>query len=144
MPSARNFFNEQEQRLLVNAIAEAELKTSGEIRLHIANFCFGNELEAAQKIFARLKMHQTAERNGVLIYIAVRSRKIAVFGDEGIHQKLGNAFWETLVQNLISNFKSNNKAPSLAECIKECGKQLGIYFPRKANDTNELSNTISF
>src|SRR5687767_156155 len=106
MPSARDFFNEQEQALLVKAIAEAELNTSGEIRLHLENYCFGNELRAAQKVFARLRMHETAERNGVLIYIAVKSHKLAVFGDEGIHQKLGKEFWDKIVNQLITQFKA--------------------------------------
>ncbi|MCC6372652.1 MAG: TPM domain-containing protein [Bacteroidia bacterium] len=144
MASAVNFFNEQEKHLLVKAITDAELHTSGEIRLHLQNYCWGNELNAARRMFARLKMHQTAERNGVLIYIAVRSRKIAVFGDEGIHQKLGKEFWDKLVKSLIDQFKANNKASSLAECILECGTQLGTYFPRKENDVNELTNDISY
>jgi uncharacterized membrane protein len=144
MPTARNFFNEQEQQLLVNAITEAESKTSGEIRLHLENFCFGNELKRAQKVFAKLKMHQTKERNGVLIYVATLSRKVAVIGDEGIHQKLGSEFWEKLVSTLIAQFKADKKAPALAACIIECGKQLGTFFPRQADDTDELSNAISY
>jgi uncharacterized membrane protein len=144
MPSARHFFSPEEQELLVKAIGEAELSTSGEIRLHLENYCFGDELKAAKKVFARLKMYDTAERNGVLIYIAVRSRKIAIYGDEGIHQKLGDVFWQKLVERLIEQFKANNQAVSLAECIRECGKQLGLYFPRKAVDRNELSNSLSF
>lgn len=144
MPSARNFFNEQEQALLVKAIGEAELTTSGEIRLHLENFCFGNELNAARKVFARLNMQHTKERNGILIYIAVRSRKIAVFGDEGIHLKLGPEFWEKLVKQLVDGFKANHKASALADCIVECGKQLGTFFPRQNDDQNELSNTISY
>jgi len=144
MPTARNFFNEQEQQLLVNSIEEAELKTSGEIRLHIENFCLGNEIRRAEEVFLKLNMHLTKERNGVLIYIATLSRKIAVVGDEGIHQKLGNEFWQKLVQDVITKFKADKKAEALAECIKACGGQLGKYFPRSTDDANELSNTISY
>ncbi len=144
MPTARNFFNEQEQQMLIDAIAKAEQHTSGEIRLHLENFCFGSEVKAAERVFTRLNMHQTAERNGVLIYIATVSRKIAVIGDEGIHQKLGASFWQTVVDRLIAQFKAERKAPALAECIVECGRQLGKYFPLAEGDTNELSNDISF
>ena len=144
MLTARNFFVKEQQQMLVNAIVSAELKTSGEIRLHINNFCFGNELKAAQKVFNKLSMHKTNERNGVLIYISVLSRKIAVFGDEGIHQKLGNAFWQVVVDNLIIKFRQNKKAEALSECILELGEQLGKYFPRNSNDVNELPNTISY
>ncbi len=144
MLTARNFFDKEQQQMLVNAIASAELKTSGEIRLHINNFCFGNELKAAQKVFKKLSMNNTNERNGVLIYVSVLSRKIAVFGDEGIYQKLGNAYWQSVIDNLILNFKQNKKAEALSECIVELGEQLGKYFPRNSNDVNELPNTISY
>jgi uncharacterized membrane protein len=144
MTLARNFFNKAEQQLIIDAIANAELKTSGEIRVHIENFCFGNELKRAEKIFTKLKMHQTTEQNGVLIYIATFSKKIAVAGDKGIHQKVSSQFWTMLVDNLISKFKADKKAEALAECIVECGIQLGNYFPLKSDDKNELSNNISF
>lgn len=144
MPTARNFFNEREQQLLIQAIVEAEMKTSGEIRLHLENFCWGDEVKAAQKVFKKLGMHQTKERNGVLIYIATLSRKIAIVGDEGIHQKLGAEYWQKLVAELISRFKDNKQADALAECIKDCGQQLGKFFPLSADDKNELSNSISF
>jgi uncharacterized membrane protein len=144
MPTAGNFFDEREKQLLVNAIAEAEKKTSGEIRLHIENFCFGNELNAAAKIFKRLKMSETKERNGILIYIAVVSRKVAVYGDEGIHTRLEKDFWQKIVDKLVTQFRANNKAEALAQCIVECGEQLGKFFPRKDGDADELSNKISF
>jgi len=144
MPTAKNFFTTQEQQMLIDAISQAELKTSGEIRLHVENFSFRSEIKNAEKVFLKLKMHETKERNGVLIYIAALSRKIAVVGDEGIHQKLGNEFWKTVVDNLISQFKEHKKAEALAACIVECGAQLGKYFPRSHDDINELSNTISY
>jgi uncharacterized membrane protein len=144
MPTARKFFNAEEQQLLIDAITQAELKTSGEIRVHLENFSFRNEIKSAEKIFVKLKMHETDARNGVLIYIATLSRKIAVVGDVGIHQKLGDAFWQALVSKLIQQFKDNKKAAALAEAIVECGEQLGKFFPRKSDDTNELSNSISY
>lgn len=144
MPTARNFFNQQEQDMLMDAIAKAEMQTSGEIRLHLENFCFGNEVKAAQKVFTRLKMHQTAQHNGVLIYVATLSRKVAVIGDKGIHEKLGTQFWQTVVEHLIKQFKVDRKAEALAGCIIECGQQLGKFFPRSSDDTNELSNKISY
>lgn len=144
MPFARKFFTAKEQQLLMDAIAKAELNTSGEIRLHMENFCFGDALKRAEKVFAELKMYETAERNGVLIYIATMSRKIAVAGDSGIHSKLGSEFWKRVTDDLIRKFKADKKAAGLADCIIECGNQLGKYFPRKDDDRNELSNSISF
>lgn len=144
MPTAKKFFTATEQQMLIDAISQAELKTSGEIRVHIENFSFSSEIKSAEKVFVKLKMHETKERNGVLIYIAALSKKIAVVGDEGIHQKLGSEFWKTVVDDLISKFKEDKKAEALAACIVECGVQLGNFFPRSHDDINELSNTISF
>jgi uncharacterized membrane protein len=142
--TARNFFNEQEQQIIVDAITRAEMKTSGEIRVHLENFCFSNPLKVAGSLFTKLNMHQTAERNGVLIYIATISRKIAIVGDEGIHKKLGTEYWNKLVETLVTRFRENRKAEALAACILECGDQLGKYFPRSSDDKDELSNNLSF
>jgi uncharacterized membrane protein len=144
MSTAKNFFTEEEQTKLVAAIAQAELHTSGEIRLHLESFCVGDEVTAAKSLFTKLGMHKTQERNGVLFYIATVSHKIAVVGDEGIYQKLGAEFWYKLVQQLIDQFKVGKKSDALAAAILECGKQLGAFFPRQKNDKDELSNEISF
>lgn len=144
MPWAQKFFSVNEQQLLVKAIEEAEMHTSGEIRIHVENFCFGNEINTAKKRFAKLNMHKTAERNGILIYIASMSKKIAVFGDEGIHSKVDKDYWESLIKQLIDGFHQQKKAESLAAAIIDCGKQLSHFFPRQADDTNELSNSISY
>lgn len=144
MRNARNFFSKEEQALLIKAIEEAEQNTSGEIRLHVENFCFGNPVDAAIKTFHRLKMQNTKERNGVLFYIAVISHKMAIVGDEGIHQKLGESFWKNLSDKLISSFKQKGHAAVLAMCIWECGNELKKIFPIKEDNKNELSNSISF
>lgn len=107
--------------MLEEAIKAAELKTSAEIVLHLDNFCWGNPLTTAKRRFASLGMYKTAERNGVLIYIATLSRKIAVLGDEGIFQKLGPVYWNEKVENLIKEFKANHKAEALTALILDLG-----------------------
>jgi uncharacterized membrane protein len=143
MKPAAHFFTKEEEKALVQAISEAEKQTSGEIRIHLAGKCEGNELDEAARIFTRLGMEKTAERNGILIYIAVESRKMAVIGDKGIHEKVGQEFWEKLTQKIISEFTAGNKAEVLCESIIACGKALALYFPRLPDDKNELSNEIS-
>jgi uncharacterized membrane protein len=144
MESARNFFNSADQKKLIDAIAEAERNTSGEIRVHVENYCRGDEVRAAERTFLRLKMQNTRERNGILIYIAVKNRKIAIIGDKGIHEKVGQEFWSGLVERMISGFRNDHKADALAESVIVCGKALGKYFPLSADDKNELSNEISY
>jgi uncharacterized membrane protein len=144
MLTAKTFFTTDDEKLLVKAITGAEQKTSGEIRIHIENYCFGDALKAARRVFNRLAMQKTRERNGVLIYIAAVSRKIAVIGDSGIHEKLGNDYWNDMVSHLILKFRNNQKADALSESILALGEQLGKHFPRREDDKNELKNTISY
>ena len=142
--SAKNFFTKDEQQQIVDAIKEAERNTSGEIRVHVDNFCIGPVMKKAQKLFQKLGMIQTADRNGILIYIAARSHKIAVIGDEGIHQKLGTEYWDNIVKGIIDAFAHHKKAEGLTKGIINCGQQLKIHFPYKDNDKNELNDSISF
>ncbi|MCU0360728.1 MAG: TPM domain-containing protein [Bacteroidia bacterium] len=144
MPFARNFFSKQEQALVEEAIRTAETKTSAEIVVHLDNLCFGNPIRSAEKVFVRLGMHKTAERNGVLIYIAALNKKIAVLGDEGIYSKLEPDYWKKMVEQLIAEFKANHKAEALSASIMDIGNRLAEFFPRQHNDTDELSNKISF
>lgn len=144
MPFARNFFSKQEQLLVEQAIHTAETKTSAEIVVHLDNLCFGDPVKAAENVFLQLGMHKTAERNGVLIYIATLHKKIAVVGDEGIYSKLEPAYWKTIVEQLISEFRANHKAEALSASILDLSQHLAEFFPRQHNDSNELSNKISF
>ena len=142
--SVKTFFSEAEQKQILEAIKAAELNTSGEIRVHLENFCPGNEIKRAIKVFKRLGMDRTRERNGILIYLAVRSRKIAIIGDEGIHEKLGKPYWDKTVEHILEHFRTHQKGQGLSESIMECGKRLSKFFPRNDNDKNELSDAISY
>lgn len=142
--TAKNFFTKDEQQQIVDAIREAERNTSGEIRVHLDNFCFGSVVKKAEKLFQKLGMFQTTDRNGILIYIAVLSHKIAVVGDKGIHQKLGTEYWENIVKEIVDAFAHHKKADGLTKGIINCGHQLKIHFPYQDNDKNELNDSISF
>ena len=142
--TAKFFFTAVEQQQIVEAIREAERNTSGEIRVHIDNFCFGSVVKQAHKLFQKMGMIETAERNGILIYIAVLSHKIAIVGDEGIHQKLGKEYWDSIVKEIVDAFSHHKNADGLVKGIINCGHQLKIHFPNLANDKNELNDSISF
>src|SRR6476469_6329065 len=110
----KEFFSKQESQLIVDAIKNAERQTSGEVRLYVESRCkFVNPLDRAAEIFFGLKMEETAERNGVLVYVAIKDRQLAVFGDKGIHEKVGDDFWEKEVGQMISHFNSENYAKGL-------------------------------
>jgi uncharacterized membrane protein len=137
-------FSDQDQERIIAAISNAELLTSGEIRVHVDGKCPGDPVEKAFKVFRKLGMHQTAERNGVLFYIATEHRKLAIVGDEGIHKTVPHDFWNTIKEQMVADFKAEGYTEGLVKGIEQAGVQLGLHFPRKADDTNELSNEVTF
>lgn len=142
--TARNFFSKLEIKRIVAAIQEAEKDTSGEIRVHIDNFCKGDAIERATEVFFKLKMNETVQRNGVLIYLAVKDHKFAIIGDEGINNVVENDFWEDIKNDMTQSFRNNLFTDGIIYGVLRCGKKLKAYFPHQENDIDELSNEISF
>lgn len=140
----RNFFNKEQQAQIVNAIKAAELNTSGEVRVHLDQHCEENVLDRAAFVFAKLKMHRTKLRNGVLFYLATASRKFAIIGDAGINQKVPDDFWDSIKEHVLAKFKEGNFVDGLSEGIIKAGEKLKVHFPYQSDDINELSDDISF
>ena len=131
---------------LVAAIKQAEITTSGEIRVHLEDTCPTPEpLDRAAQAFAELNMHKTAARNGVLFYLAWQSRQFAVVGDSAINSAVSDDFWETTKEVVLEQFRHENYVLGLERGIKMVGEQLKRYFPyNAATDQNELDDSISF
>lgn len=143
--SSEDFFSEKEKEQILAAIRGAEKRTSGEIRLFVETRCrFLNPLDRAREIFYGLQMHKTDLRNGVLLYIAIKDKQLAVFADESIHEKAGAAFWQKEVEKMISLFKGQNYGEGLAGIITEIGNVLHQHFPYTDGDKNELPDDIIF
>lgn len=142
--SARNFFTHDEEEEIKHAILNAELDTSGEIRVHVENTCQGDVLDRAAAVFKLLKMHETDLRNGVLIYLAVKNRKFAIIGDSGINAVVEKDYWERMKLNMLDEFRNERFATGLVGAIIETGKILKSHFPYKSTDKNELPDEISF
>jgi uncharacterized membrane protein len=133
-----------EASLIVNAIREAEITTSAEIRVHYttkkSKF---HLLQEAEKTFVDLNMHQTENRNGVLIFLRLQTKEIAIIGDIGIHQHVGNEFWEAVKEVMIQTIKSTNITQGIIAGVELAGKQLSNFFPPTHENPNELSDEIS-
>ncbi len=142
--TADNLFNEQQKAAVIGAIEYAEMQTSGEIRLHLENYCRADVLDRAAYIFQHLEMHKTEERNGVLFYLAVKDKKFAILGDVGINMKVPTNFWDTTKSAVLKQFVLGNYVEGLTTGIQMAGDQLKAFFPRQNDDVNELSNDISF
>ena len=141
---SKEIFTNAQKEAIKAAIEAAELNTSGEIRVHIDNKCKEEPVKKAIQVFEKLKMHETELRNGVLIYLAVKDKKLAIVGDQGIDEAVEDGFWDQIKNNLVENFKNGLYAEGLVEGIHASGEQLKAHFPYQEDDVNELSNEISF
>jgi len=142
--SAKHFFTEEQKQAIQQAIANAELNTSGEVRIHIESKCKGDALNAAVETFDKLKMHKTALRNGVLFYLAVDDKKFAIVGDKGINDTVPKGFWDNIRDTMLAHFKNQEFTEGLCKGIEMAGEKLKAHFPYQSDDKNELSNDVSF
>lgn len=129
---------------IVNAVKQAELNTSGEIRIHIEDRCKGNVLDRAADVFAMLKMQKTEQRNGVLFYLALDDKQFAILGDAGINAVVPANFWESIKEEMMAHFKNGEFADGLVKGVEMAGEKLKQHFPYQTDDVNELPNDISF
>jgi uncharacterized membrane protein len=139
----REFLSKLEHDRIIQAIRKVESKTSGEIRVLVQRGKLHSDpLVAAQRKFHRLGMHKTRERNAVLIFVAPRVHKFAVVGDDAIHEKCGDEFWQRVVEKMRTHFKNEKFSDALIEAVKEVGTVLERHFPKTSEDTNELPNDV--
>lgn len=140
----KDFIGPLGQHQIEQAIKEAELDTSGEIRVHIESKCASDPVMRAVYVFNYLKMYNTQGRNGVLIYVAVESRKFAIIGDAGINNAVPDNFWEGIKLRMGEAFSKGDFTGGLVRAIKEAGDSLKKYFPYRSDDVNEQPDEISF
>lgn len=143
MSKVEDFLTAAEELEVVEAIRLAEKNTSGEIRVHLEKETSMAPLDRAVEVFHHLKMDETAERNGVLIYIAAKSKTFAICGDKGINEKVPADFWDCTKEIMLNHFKKGENKLALVNGIQRAGEQLQKYFPYQHDDLDELSNEIS-
>mgnify|MGYP004442712807 CR=1 FL=1 len=144
MPTVRIILSKQEDQRIVEAIKKAELNTSGEIKVHIDRHCKGDVEQRCMFLFNKLKINETKQRNGVLFYLAIKDRKFAVVGDEGIDKVVEPTFWNDIKNLAIAEFKEGRFAEGLEKGILRCGEKLKTHFPYQTDDINEISDEISY
>jgi len=143
MNKVESFLTTQQEKEVIQAIQNAEKNTSGEIRVHIENKTEKPTLERAKEVFLCLKMDQTQQQNGILLYVGVTSRKFAILGDEGINKMIPEGFWDEEKKIVLAYSSKNKYKEGLVLAIEKVGKKLKNYFPYEKDDTNELTNEIS-
>ncbi|NNJ89313.1 MAG: TPM domain-containing protein [Eudoraea sp.] len=137
------FLSPQEEQEVVNAILKAEKNTSGEIRVHIEPATTLDPYERAQEVFLTLKMENTKDSNGVLLYIAVNDRTFVIYGDKGINEVVSKTFWNDTKDVIQTHFKKGQFKQGIIEGVLKAGEELKAHFPYSSDDTNELSNEVS-
>ena len=139
-------FSADQKAAIVDAIRNAEFRTSGEVRIYIESKCkLVNPVHRAKEIFDSLQMDKTEQRNAVLLYVAMKDRQLAVYGDEGIHSKVGHSFWNAEVKMMLTHFNKQNYTDGLVKIIHDIGEALVTHFPYdKKADKNELPDDIVF
>ena len=142
----KEFFSADQKERIVAAIRSMEKQTSGEIRVYVeSKNPFVDPVYRAAKIFFKLKMEKTDNRNGVLLYIATKHKELALFGDEGIYKATGADYWNGAVKNMISHFNGDDICEGMVQCIKQVGETLKEKFPyNRTEDKNELPDEIVF
>lgn len=142
--SSNKLLSKEGELQVVQAIQSAEHQTGGEIRVHIESICKGDVLDRAAWLFKSLKMHKTALRNGVLIYLSTNDRKFAIIGDAGINAVVPDGFWNDVKELMISNFTKGNVTQGFVLGIGKVGEKLKEFFPYQKEDINELPDEISY
>jgi uncharacterized membrane protein len=142
----KDFFTSEEKHQVIEAIRHAERRTSGEIRIYVESRCrFVEPLDRAAELFWSLQMDHTDNHNSVLIYVAIKDHQVAIYADKGIHEKVGEIFWQKEVIAMTAHFRENHYADALLEVIKDIGEALYIHFPyNRDTDKNELPDDIVF
>jgi uncharacterized membrane protein len=143
MSEVESFLTPEEEQEVVRAILEAERDTSGEIRVHLEYTDRGNPTARAHKLFHKLKMDNTMERNGVLLYIAVHDHHFVICGDKGIDKVVPDNFWDTTRDIIEAHFRKGAFKEGIVAGVRSAGRELKAHFPWQTGDTNELSNEIS-
>jgi uncharacterized membrane protein len=136
--------SDEAKQKIVAAILAAEAETSGEIRVHLS-YAKKEEhvMEHAQKQFAKLSMHETKHRNGMLLYLNPRLRKFAIFGDEGIHKAVGQKFWDHLAHEVRDSIREKDMVAGITHAVLKMGAELKTNFPHEAGGVAELSSDVS-
>jgi len=139
----KEFLAALDQQRIIDAIAEAEKRTSGEIRVHVQPKGGGDIRSVAERTFERLGMTKTGLRNGVLLFIACEEQRFVILGDGGIDESVPAGFWDEIAAKLTIRFQRGEFTDGIVEAIRSAGEQLAAYFPCAESDVDELANEIN-
>jgi uncharacterized membrane protein len=139
----RRHLSDEDLSVIATAVSGAERLTSGQVRVHVEERCVGDPIAQARRVFLRLGLDRTRHRNAVLLYLALGDHKFAIVGDQGIHARVGQGFWDSIRDDLQRDLRAGRMREGVTTAVAEIGKRLGAHFPDRPDDVNELSDTVS-
>jgi len=142
--SPERFLTDAESAAVTTAVGEAERLSSAELKVVLARHCWGSLKAKARRLFKKLGLERTEQRNCVLILLVTANREFLIYGDEGIHAKVGQGFWDDVLGRMQEAFDRDEFGAGLAEGVRQIGEKLARYFPRQQNDIDEISNEIVY
>lgn len=138
--AAGNILNRDEEKRLVDRIRKAEKKTTAEIHIHLVKRgTRKGALADCARIFHKLKLDRTSERNGVMLLVEVKDHKFACYGDAGVQKKLGvgaDDFWKKIAATLEVHFRKGDFYIGLHGAVETVAEMLARYFPAGPKDEN--------
>jgi uncharacterized membrane protein len=140
----RKFLREDESARLTEAVAAAERATAAEVKVVLVRRCWGGIRRKAARVFRKLGLHKTEQRNCVMILLALAGREFLIFGDRGIHERVGQGFWNDVRDLMAERFGSDEFGIGLCEAVRRVGEKLAEHFPHQADDRNEIPDEPAY
>jgi len=142
--SPTKFLTGEETSRVNAAVVEAECSTSAEVKVVLARHCWGDIKAKARRIFKKLGLDRTQQRDAVLLLFVVTNREFLIYGDEGIHAKVGQNFWDDIRSEMVDAFRRDAFGDGIAQGVRRIGEKLALHFPRRQDDVDEISNEIVY
>lgn len=148
MPNlVKKFLSKKELDEIAGAIAEAEKRTSGEIRVSIRQKRSRKERslsveQLARHEFVHLGMMKTEQRTGILIFILLDAREFFILADEHINQKVEPDTWKKIADSMATRFAKKEFLLGLLMTVRSVGDHLAKHFPPAADNRNELPDKV--
>lgn len=145
MPDIKEYFSQADLDEIKGVVQEAEKHTSGEIKVKIiSKFDSGTSdlRQQAEIEFQREGLHNTRGKTGVLVLMVLGERRFTILGDSGIYSQIAQGYWDTLAGRMSSAFQAGNYSSGICEIVEKIGRILSVFFPRRNDDVNELSDDV--
>ena len=143
--SARRAFPPQVMKRIEDAIAAGERMHSGQLRFVVEGALPMGQLvrgetprERALEVFSRLRIWDTEENCGVMIYLLLADRDVEIVADRGIHRKVGDETWQAICRAMEAAFRERRFTDGAIDGIDAINALLAQHFPRTTTGPNEL------